>query len=77
MQIQVATISHRHGVNGYASKTKKGIEKQVADYCREYWADAFPGEDPPADMKDSDAIDAYFEAVADEFYNIDVATLGD
>jgi hypothetical protein len=76
MKIFVATVSHRHGINAYAAKTRAGIQKQLADYCREWWDEA--GLDPVAEgTADSDIIDAYFEICGDEFYNLDETKLED
>ncbi len=78
MKIQIAIVSHRHGNNAYAAKTDAGLYRQLADYCREYWSEAFP--DPDQDpsigddvnMTDRQIVDAYFEVMNDRGEFLDV-----
>jgi hypothetical protein len=55
--VQVATISHKFGDNVYVSKTKEGLNKQVADFCREWWNEIPNVEIPETD---DDIIEIYF-----------------
>jgi len=53
-----ASISHRHGTNFYVARTQKGLDKKVADYCREWWAEQV-GEEPVPET-DSEVTERYF-----------------
>lgn len=83
MIIYTATIDHQHGINHYASKTEAGLTRQLANFCREYWKDAFPNEaDDPScqgkDLSDPEIVTAYFGAMDSEFYSLGGAIeLGD
>jgi hypothetical protein len=66
--VHVGRISHRHGDNFYASRTRESLIKQIAGYCRDWWAE-FCTEECPAD--DQEVIDQYFgEAEGVEYYEI-------
>jgi len=60
-----AIVNHKHGINWYASLTEEGLEKELADYCRESWDDW--GDDilPTIPKKDDEVISAYFEGLAE------------
>lgn len=71
-----ANISHKHGNDIRVAGTKDGINKLVANYCRECWDDvdiasAYP--EPPED--DLDCITAYFDSMDDEWCEIEQAGL--
>ena len=36
-KIFVGVIEHKYGTNYYASRTQDGLEKQIADFCRDWW----------------------------------------
>lgn len=62
--IHVGVIRHKTGSNHYAAKSKAGLEKQVADFCREWWKDAYPDEHHGHQgLKDRAVINAYFNAM--------------
>ena len=64
--IHIAVVSHRHGVNLYASKTEKGLEQKLYEYVCEWWSqsDRLP-EEPPKDH--TKAIQMYFEDLDHEW----------
>ena len=57
--IQVAVTHHRHGEDVYLDWTKRGLDKQVADYCREWWGEWDFDEKMPRSNKA--VIEAYFD----------------
>lgn len=68
-RVWLATIHHKHGVNGYAAVTEQQLRHDLAEYARDWWADAVARDpelaaEPPLD--DRGAIARYFEAVEDE-----------
>ena len=65
MKIWIAVISHRHGINTYAARTRAKLRKQLYAYVREWWASEIPDEPMPQFDK-QDAIDQYFERVGHE-----------
>lgn len=70
MKVYTAQISHKHGHNDYVAKTEDGLYKKLAQYCREWWKEAFPeeSEDPSCqgkELTDKEIVDAYFEAMGD------------
>jgi hypothetical protein len=70
--VWVLSIDHRHGTNVYVHETEPGAKDSLVDYVRENWEDEVGrgfselDAEPPAD--DQEAIDAYFDEVADESY---------
>jgi hypothetical protein len=78
-QINVGTISHRHGTNFYAARTFEGLLKQIAAYVRENWNDRPPSApDNHADLTNYlDLIDAYFDGNESEFVEYNLAELFD
>jgi len=56
--VYVATISHRHGDNVYVSRTEEGLNKQVANFCREWWHEIDDAVTIPKD--DNEVIELYF-----------------
>lgn len=68
-KILVATVSHKHGTNFYASTTRGGLFKQIHDYVLENWIQ----ENIPFSMSGIYEEDArvYFANVEDEFLEID------
>ena len=57
--IQIATINHEYGTNVYASKTREELNKQIADFCREWWNESVDDSEPPE--SDEEVIDIYFK----------------
>jgi hypothetical protein len=77
-RIHIATVSHRHGTNIYAAKSEAGAYRQLAEYCREWWAETGIKEQPGED--DGAVISAYFESDGiggEEFYEMGEAELRD
>ena len=66
--VHIAVVSHRHGMNVYAATTKYRLEKQVADYCRDWWIQVL-GKDKKIPNKDSEVIDVYFEEACNHSYH--------
>lgn len=64
MILHTCTVTHRHGINVYTDWTEEGLDRQVANYCRDDWGEirGLPGiaNDPPPN--DRACIEAYFEA---------------
>ena len=56
--LQVAIIEHKHGTNTYVDDTFKGAEKQVADFCREWWSNEMG--DVIIPENNDDIIEQYF-----------------
>lgn len=52
--IYIAMVTHEYGATGFASDSKQGLDKKVADWCREYDS-SLVNEGP-----DRFVIDAYF-----------------
>lgn len=77
--VEVATVSHRHGVNSYVAATEAALEAELADYCAQYWNEALAMDSSlaatPDGMSDEDIVSAYFDAVADETLDRSSATL--
>jgi hypothetical protein len=62
--IQVCRVSHRHGTDVYLDWTKRGLDKQVADYAREWWGEWDFDEKMPRSNKA--VIEAYFDSEKNE-----------
>lgn len=73
MQVYIATISHRHGVNAYASKTLEGLSDQIYDYVCDWWSETQTPKDCRR-MKKDDAIKEYFDSREDEYLDLHGAT---
>ena len=69
--IFVGTVDHGCGVNNYASDTREGVVRQIADFARYWYSDmCYDGADP-AKLDDQAVIDAYFGSdVNTESYEI-------
>ena len=61
-KIYTATISHRHGVNLYHSKSENGLKNQIYGFVAEYWEEEF--ENDPIPTETDQAIEAYFESAS-------------
>jgi hypothetical protein len=66
LKVWVGVIETKHGANVYASRTRDGLVRQLADFCREYCLDAGLTAEKAAAMPDQQVIDLYFEAVHGE-----------
>lgn len=79
MEVHVAEISHKHGVNSYTATTAAQLASEIAEYCRDYWNDARAYDESlpetSTDMDDDDVIGAYFEAVPDEYLDRSTSTI--
>lgn len=70
--IQVLIIDHRHGRNVSLHRTIEAASAELLQYVNEWWDHEFPNTPKPAG---SEAIDAYFEKHAQEFYSIEQSSL--
>lgn len=61
-KIQVLVITHKHGTNFYAAKTKKGIQKELFNYVKAWWKEEMIHEMPKGEIQ---AIEEYFESVSE------------
>lgn len=64
IKLYAATISHKHGLNFYASHSESDLISQLADYCREYWDEIRGDEEVPDDfdkINDNEIVNTYFE----------------
>jgi hypothetical protein len=64
IKFYAATISHKHGVNFYASHSEIDLTAQLADYCREYWSEVSEVDEVPDDyegIEDEEVVEIYFE----------------
>lgn len=59
MQIAIAAISHRHGMDLMAAPSDSQLDEKLADYCKEYWCDWYP-EEPYEGMDNATVIEKYF-----------------
>ncbi len=58
-QIHVAVIGHKHGSDVYLGDTAKALDRQLADFAKEYWEyEGVKGD--PSGLSDSDVVDKYF-----------------
>jgi len=64
--IWVAVISHRHGTNAYASKTKDGLYRQIRGYVREWWDTEITCYEFPEEANDYEVVRQYFDSVERE-----------
>lgn len=84
-QIFVAVISHKHGLNCYTSRSSDGLYDKLAEYCKDWWYDSisryyegdkYEGDYAfPSHLDGIDLIDAYFDKVDEEWYEIFIETL--
>ena len=82
MEVWVAVVTHRHGNNVYASRTRKGIMDQLFDYVVLEWNSEIPDEGLPdileKNISKSEVVDRYFELVGNEYLDTCAQiTLGD
>lgn len=68
--IYVATIDHCKGYDFYLATDEKDLERQIAEFCREFWFEQFDS-DPEEGMSDSDIIESYFNEAQDEILKRD------
>lgn len=60
--VHLAIVSHRFGTNQYASITRAGLVKQIAEYCTDWWAEFSSDECP---KNDEDIVQEYFNNAED------------
>jgi len=72
MKVHVVMIHHKHGINLSAHDTAKGAEEEVGRYVADEWsAEIEPKEPYPEDNQ----VEAYFEKVESEYYEIEELTI--
>ena len=64
MEIYVATIEHRNGVNHYAAKTESALLNAIDKYVKYWWDEELPEKSMPEDM--GDRRDTYFMAAGED-----------
>ena len=57
LTVHVAVIKHKHGHDVYTDTSEEGLDKQLAEYCREWWSDMGMEAE---DLSDEDTINKYF-----------------
>ena len=72
--IWILQISHRHGVNVYASRTKESADATLLRYCRENW-DIEQIPDDISSVPEDEIVRTYFEHVNGEYHSIEPAVL--
>ncbi|MGN7931783.1 hypothetical protein [Sphingopyxis sp. 22461] len=66
IEVYIGTIDHRHGVNHYVALTRGHLIAEIADYCREWWAEIDDRRDP-AQLDDETVADRYFDDHPSEY----------
>jgi hypothetical protein len=69
MTVFVLQIEHQHGVNTYAYSTRDLAHKAIEAYVSKWWKKEI-GDPPPDDLTGEDFVEAYFEQVDEESYEI-------
>lgn len=69
MRVWVVCVTHRHGVNIYVTTTEDLAWDELYRYVCDNSEDELG--DVPSPAGRDDAIGKYFEAVEDEFYDVD------
>lgn len=59
IDVHVATIEHREGVNHYVASTRAALMAEVAEFCREWWPEIRDNRDP-ASLDDETVSNTYF-----------------
>jgi hypothetical protein len=75
LEIHIASIEHRHGLNHYVALTRAGLMAEVADYCRECWSEIGDARDP-ATLDDEAVAGVYFDNHENEHLSSDRIELG-
>jgi len=66
MKVWIGIVSHRHGTNTYAGKTRAALMRQLYEYVEENWADEIRDDVFPSGQTRRFVIDRYFEEVTHE-----------
>lgn len=66
IEVHVGTIDHRNGINHYVALTREHLMEEIADYCREWWAEIGDRRDP-AQLDHEAVADRYFEDHSSEY----------
>lgn len=67
MKVYLTKVSHKHGTDVFCAATSEGREKQIADYCREWWDDLDWGDlIPEWPTPDAYVIKAYWDKIAEQ-----------
>ena len=66
MKIWIAVVSHRHGQNVYAARTRQKLIDELYDYVRQWWESEIPDEKLPKRLSKKAVVDRYFERVGHE-----------
>ena len=65
-EVWVAVYEHRHGDDIRVFKTRESAEAWRRGVAKEWWSEAFAGEDAPEPFTDEHA-DRYFEVMGDRY----------
>ncbi|AOH85581.1 hypothetical protein AWL63_18210 [Sphingomonas panacis] len=74
LDIHVASIAHREGVNHHAACTRTALFREIAAYCREWWYE-LPDDQDPARIDDERVAQIYFEEHPEESLSTSELTL--
>ncbi|CUS45931.1 hypothetical protein MGWOODY_Smn3179 [hydrothermal vent metagenome] len=75
LEIHIASIEDRHGLNHYVALTRPALMAEVAAYCRECWTEIGDARDPGT-LDDEVIASAYFDKRPDEHLSTDRTELG-
>jgi hypothetical protein len=75
LEIHIASIEHRHGLNHYVALTRPALMGEVAAYCRECWSKIGDARDPGT-LDDEAVASAYFDNHENEHLSSDRIELG-
>ncbi|QOT72305.1 hypothetical protein H5V43_03940 [Sphingobium fuliginis] len=75
LEIHIASVEHRHGLNHYVALTSAELMSEVAAYCRECWTEISDARDP-ATLDDETVASSYFDNREDEHLSTDRIELG-
>lgn len=80
MNIYVAIYSHEYGNDVRAFRNSEGADKWRIEIARDYWTDAFPDDEPPAN--DETMAQQYWNLMNDnygknEYFEINVCNVED
>lgn len=75
LEIHIASVEHRHGLNHYVALTRAGLMGAVAAYCREGWTEISDPRDP-ATLDDEAVASVYFDIHENEHLSTDRIELG-
>lgn len=70
IDVHVATIEHREGVNHYVASSRAALMAEIAEFCCEWWPEIRDDRDP-ASLDDETASTTYFERHETEFLTTD------